>query len=155
MTSPTILEDRCKTGIPGLDEILSGGIPQGGCVLVAGGPGSGKTILSIQFLYDGAKNHGEKGLLVTFDESPDNIKKNMLKFGWNITELEREGKFRILDLSDFIYLTQEEFHKKAYGVNVPEFTIVGALSIIKENVEEMNAERVVVDSITPIYIRGG
>ena len=145
-------EDRCKTGVPGLDEILSGGLPQGGCILVAGGPGSGKTILSLQFLYDGATNHGETGLLVTFDESPDSIRKNMLKFGWDLAELEEKGKLRILDLSDFIYLTPEKFHKKAYGVNVPEFTIVGALSIIRENVEELKAERVVVDSVTSLSI---
>jgi KaiC/GvpD/RAD55 family RecA-like ATPase len=152
MTKSSSLDNRCKTGIPGLDDILSGGIPLGTCVLVAGGPGSGKTILSIQFLFEGAKNHGELGLLVTFEESPKSIRKNMLKFGWDLAKLEEDGKLRILDLSDFIYHTPEEFHKKSYGIDVAEFTVVGALGIIKNHVDELKASRVVVDSLTSLSI---
>jgi circadian clock protein KaiC len=149
--SPTD-EERCKSGVHGLDEILQGGIPRGGCVLLAGGPGSGKTILSSQFLFKGALEQGEPGLLVTFDESPESIRKNMLRFGWDLAGLEEENKLRILDLSNLIYLTPEEFQKTAYGVNVPEFTIIGAMNIIRENVKELGAERVVVDGVTSLSV---
>jgi KaiC/GvpD/RAD55 family RecA-like ATPase len=145
-------EERCKSGVQGLDEILQGGIPRGGCILLAGGPGSGKTILSSQFLFKGALEHGEPGLLVTFDESPESIRKNMLRFSWDLAGLEEENKLRILDLSNLIYLTPEEFQKTAYGVNVPEFTIIGAMNIIRENVEALGAERVVVDGVTSLSV---
>jgi KaiC/GvpD/RAD55 family RecA-like ATPase len=145
-------EGRCRSGVIGLDEILQGGIPRGGCVLVAGGPGSGKTIISTQFLLKGVQKFDEPGLLVTFDESPKSIRKNMSRFGWNLAELEEKNMFRILDLSNLIYLTPDEFQKTAYGVNVAEFTIVGAMQIIRDNVESLNANRVVVDGVTSLSI---
>ena len=143
---------RCKTGVPGLDEILYGGIPRNSCILLAGGPGSGKTILSSQFLYQGANMNDEPGLLVTFDESPDSIRKNMSTLGWDLTALEEKNKLRILDLSNLVYLTPEEFQKTAFGVQIPEFTILGAIDIIKENAAELNAKRIVVDGITSLSI---
>ena len=54
-----------RTGIDGLDELLGGGIPRGRCILVIGGPGTGKTILGAQFIYNGVKKYGEKGIIVT------------------------------------------------------------------------------------------
>lgn len=152
MATSTISEERCKSGILGLDEILEGGFPKASCILLAGGPGSGKTNMSVQFLFQGASVHSEPGLLVTFDESPDSIKKNMQKFGWDLSKLEKDEMLQILDLSDFIYLTPEQYHKRAFGMNVPEFTFVGALSLIKENVEKIKAKRVVIDSVTSLSI---
>lgn len=152
MTPQNKNEDRCKTGVPGLDEILNGGIPRNGCILLAGGPGSGKTILSTQYLYNGALHHNEPGLFVTFDESPDSIRKNALSFGWNLVGLEEKNMLRMLDLSNLIYLTPEEFQKTAYGVSVPEFTILGVMKIIQENIEDLNACRVVVDGVTSLSV---
>jgi len=145
-------DERCKSGVKGLDEILQGGIPRGGCILVAGGPGSGKTIFSTQFLLKGAQQFDEPGLLVTFDESPASIRKNMMRFGWDISELEEKNLFQILDLSNLIYLTPEEFQKTAYGVNVAEFTIVGAIQIIRDKAESLNTDRIVVDGVTSLSI---
>ena len=152
MSASKNVEGRCRSGITGLDEILQGGIPRGGCILVAGGPGSGKTILSTQFLLKGIQKFDEPGLLVTFDETPDSIRKNMLSFGWDLAELEETKKLKILDLSNLIYLTPEEFQKTAISVNVAEFTIVGAMQIIRDNVNAVNAKRVVVDGITSLSI---
>jgi KaiC/GvpD/RAD55 family RecA-like ATPase len=135
-----------------LDSILYGGIPNQSCILLTGGPGSGKTILSTQFLYHGITLYNEPALLVTFDETTSSLKKNMLKFGWDLTSLEKKNKLRILDLSSLIYLTPEEYQKTAYGLNVPEFTILSVLQIIKDNVMEINANRIVVDSITSLSI---
>lgn len=143
---------RCKSGVQGLDEIMYGGIPLKTCVLLAGGPGSGKTILSTQFLYQGITLYNEPAIMVTFDENTTSIKKNMLKFGWDLASLEKKNQLRILDLSSLIYLTPEEFQKTAYGVNIPEFTILSVLQIIKDNVLEIKAQRIIVDSITSLSI---
>jgi circadian clock protein KaiC len=79
------------TGIAGVDKTLGEqGIPRGHTGPVAGGPGSGKTTFAIQFLYTGATEHGEPGLYITLDEDPEEIKKNMSNFRWDLDELERE-----------------------------------------------------------------
>src|SRR2546427_415825 len=64
---PTV--DRTPTGIPGLDEILSGGFPRGRVILLVGGPGTGKTILTSQFLMNGIKIYGENGAFVSLDKT--------------------------------------------------------------------------------------
>lgn len=73
-----------KTGIPGFDDLIEhGGIPQGSNILVSGGPGTGKTIFCLQTLYNAARK-GHKCLYITFEESPEKLKKHMRQFGWKI-----------------------------------------------------------------------
>ena len=79
--------DRVKTGIPGLDELIEGGFPRGDTILVAGKAGTGKTILANQFLYNGAVMYEEPGVLVTLEESPIAIKRNMLRFNMDFEAL--------------------------------------------------------------------
>ncbi|MBW2119871.1 MAG: KaiC 1, partial [Deltaproteobacteria bacterium] len=61
--------EKCPTGIQGLDEITGGGLPRGRPTLVCGGPGCGKTLLSMEFIVHGAEQFKEKGVYVTFEES--------------------------------------------------------------------------------------
>ena len=68
-------------------------------VLVAGGPGSGKTTFAIQFLYIGITQHNEPGLYITLDEESEDIKKNMSHYGWDLDELEREKKLIFINVS--------------------------------------------------------
>ncbi|MGQ4872254.1 MAG: ATPase domain-containing protein, partial [Candidatus Thorarchaeota archaeon] len=91
--------ERVKTGIPGLDELIEGGFPKGDTILVAGKAGTGKSILATQFLYRGAVDYGEPGVLVTLEEPPRLIKRNMMRFGMDLEKLEREGMLAIVDLS--------------------------------------------------------
>lgn len=67
--------ERMKTGIKGLDKMLKGGIPFSNSVLLAGGPGTGKTSLAMEFLYRGAKD-GERGLFLSLEEKPERIVAN-------------------------------------------------------------------------------
>jgi len=89
---------RTPTGIYGLDPIIGGGFPKGSLILVAGNPGTGKTIFSAQFLYYGATEFGEKGIYVSFAESRNTFFSHMLDFGFDFEKLEREGKFKFLDM---------------------------------------------------------
>src|SRR3989344_3870884 len=71
-----------KTGIDGLDDLCGKGIPAGSNILIGGGPGCGKTILSLQLLLNAAKR-GEKCLYMSFEESEQRLRKHMKEFGWD------------------------------------------------------------------------
>ncbi len=86
-----------STGITGFDEMLGGGIQEGKVVLVCGGPGAGKTILTAQCMMQ-ALRRGEPCVFATLEEPLKNIKKNMLNFGWNLEEWEKKGQLKTLDL---------------------------------------------------------
>ena len=88
--------ERVKTSVPGLDEILNGGIPKRNVVLLSGGPGTGKSILSMQFLWGGLQL-GEPGVYVALEEHPVQVRVNMRNFGWDVKTYEQEGKFAIVD----------------------------------------------------------
>jgi len=78
--------ERVKTGVDGLDAMLSGGLVPARPYIISGPTGSGKTILATQFLFDGLKRN-EPCLLVTLDEPPIEVKSNMAMFGWNLDHL--------------------------------------------------------------------
>jgi len=88
--------ERIKTGIPGMDELLYGGIPKRNVVLLSGGPGTGKTIFSQQYVYYGL-TRGEPGVYVALEEHPVQIRKNMSVLGWDVREYEKQGLFAIVD----------------------------------------------------------
>src|SRR5438094_8468920 len=88
--------DLVTTGIKGLDEILFGGIPRGNVILVAGTAGSGKTTLGLEFVYRGAREFNEPGVIVLFEVSPSKIVRDAARFGWDLLELERQGKVKII-----------------------------------------------------------
>lgn len=74
--------DRAPTGIPGLDDVLHGGLPRGKTMLILGGPGSGKTVLGMAFLVNGVAHYEEPGLMVSFEESEASLRANVKSFGW-------------------------------------------------------------------------
>ena len=84
---------KAPTGIAGFDEITRGGLPRGRTTLLVGGAGSGKTILSLQFLIHGARYCAEPGIFVAFEEASKRIVSNAESFGWNITELQQKHLF--------------------------------------------------------------
>src|SRR5204862_4536798 len=102
---PTV--DRTPTGIPGLDEILSGGFPRGRVILLVGGPGTGKTILTSQFLMNGIKIYGENGAFVSLDETKAHYYREMALFGWKFEELEKGKKFAFINASPLRHMPGE------------------------------------------------
>ena len=88
--------DLVQTGVIGLDAILGGGIPRGNVILVEGQAGAGKTTLGLEFIYRGASEFNEPGLIVVFEVSPLKMMRDAAQFGWDLTELERQGKVKIV-----------------------------------------------------------
>ncbi len=86
-----------KTGITGLDEMLGGGVPEGKVILVCGGPGSGKTIMSLQCMVQ-ALGRGEPCVFATLEEPLSNIKATALTLGWDLDAWERKGLLRTMNL---------------------------------------------------------
>jgi len=80
---------RINTGINGLDELIEGGFPVKRSVLLSGACGTGKSIFSMQFIYEGALTYSEPGVFVTLDERPDLLRQDMLRFGWDIKKTRR------------------------------------------------------------------
>ena len=137
-----------NSGIPGLDEISGKGLSRHQCILLNGGPGSGKTTLAMQFLYKGALEYDEPGIFVSLCENPDDIRKNMSVFGWNVAKLERQNKLMIIDArpvthtEDGYIVPNEGLFK---GENIPFSHIANQ---ILQAVNEMGAKRLAIDSIT-------
>ena len=130
--------ERTKTGIPGLDELIGGGIPKGSNILLAGGAGTGKTIFATQYLYNGALQYGEPGVFVTLEGNIRDIAWNMESFQWNIKSMQDKGMFTIYRLGmDFIK-----------DKEMIEDRLEEQLKEIAKEVEEINAKRLVVDSTT-------
>lgn len=140
-----------KTGIEGFDKLVGGGLPSGKCVLLSGTPGTGKTIFSLQYLYNGAKEHGEKGLYVTFEESASNLKSQARAFGWDIDAMEKKGLLRLLSfpVNDLTEETAKEIIKYAKAEKVTRL-VIDSLSALAINVP---ATQVSLTSITHLYVQ--
>jgi len=125
--------ERVPTGIPGLDPLIEGGFPKDSLIIIAGPAGSGKTIFSCQFLYQGAVKYGEAGLYVSFTESRDSFFRNFAQLQFNLAKLEEEKKFRFINLS-----------------SVEEEGVTEILSTVMEEVRLNKVSRLVIDSFTAL-----
>jgi circadian clock protein KaiC len=117
--------------------LIEGGFLSGDVILLAGGTGSGKTIFSTQFIHNGATQHGEKGVYATFEEDAKALKRNMLRFGFDLERLEREGSIKVTDLEAL----------KGEGLSANIQFILSAL-------EEVDGKRLVIDSLTAFLAAG-
>jgi KaiC/GvpD/RAD55 family RecA-like ATPase len=156
-----MVDDLARTGIDGLDKVLGGGIPRGRYILLVGGPGTGKTTLSLQFLYNGAVEYGENGLYVTMQESPTHIRKDLLKFGLDFEILEDEDRLRIVDYSASTYLSSltrmigiasEEYSKAEKDEEIAS-KFDNLIKSIKEEAKTIDAKRIVLDPITGLVFQ--
>jgi circadian clock protein KaiC len=146
-----IIVDYVRTGIPGADEILAKeGIPRGHSILIAGGPGSGKTTFAMQFLYKGATEFDEPGVYVSLDENPDDVRRNMSKFGWDFESLEQRRQIRFVNVSPVRVASTET---GLVQLGMKEFKLVKLLEAIKRAVDEIDAKRVVVDPVTMFMLQ--
>ncbi|MHA1582197.1 MAG: KaiC domain-containing protein [Candidatus Baldrarchaeia archaeon] len=140
---------RVKTGIPGMDEILNGGFPKRNVVLLAGGPGTGKTIFGMQYLWAGISQYDEPGIYVALEEHPVQVRINMEQFGWDVRQYEENGKFAIVD--GFTAGIGEAAKREKHVVRAPD-DVQALVDVIRAAIRDIGAERVVVDSVTTLYL---
>jgi circadian clock protein KaiC len=124
--------NRVKTGIKGLDEMLSGGFLVETANLVEGAPGTGKTTLGMQFIYNGITQFNEPGLIMTFEEFPQQYYRDAETLGWNFRGLEQSDKLRVI-------MTSPEVGKA-------DMESVGGR--IEAMAREIGARRILIDSLS-------
>ena len=133
---------KVETGIPGFDLVANGGLPRGRTTLLAGSAGSAKTVFAAQYLAEGIRRWNQPGVFVTFEEKPEDIRRNMLGLGWNIAPWEDEGLWTFVDgtpdPSDDVALTGG-------------YDFGGLLARIEHAVKSIGAERVVMDSLGAVF----
>lgn len=127
---------RVPTGIEGFDKIVSGGFVKNSVVLLMGGAGSGKTIFSIQFLYNGITKFRENGIYISFNESKEDIYRHASLFDFDFYKLEKEKKLGFIKYEPH---EVENILKEGGGT-------------IKDLIDEINAKRLVIDSLTSYRI---
>jgi KaiC/GvpD/RAD55 family RecA-like ATPase len=150
------LSDSVPTGVPGLDELISGGFPRGRIVLVIGGPGTGKTILASQFLYSGISEHQENGILVSLDESKNHFLSEMKKFGWDFAKAEEEGKFAYLDatrLSRVAILKEKMLKEETSSLRGKQLQIDRLIEELQYKIKLIGAKRIVLDTLASLFYR--
>jgi len=121
---------RIPTGINGLDKVLKGGLRKNSSILITGSPGTGKTLMALQFIYYGAKNHNENGIFITTEESIEDLRNFGKNLGMNIEQMEKKGK---------IFLFEKSLETLKGGI----VSIKGLLDVIKKK----HIKRVALDSL--------
>lgn len=128
---------KTPTHIPGFDEIARGGLPSFRSTLVSGTAGSGKTIFAAQFLANGILYENENAVFVTFEETPENITRNMRSFGWDIQEWEDNGQWVFVDASPLYETVKGGLH----------YDLGGLITRIEHAIRKVGAKRVSIDSL--------
>ncbi|VVB69736.1 Circadian clock protein kinase KaiC [uncultured archaeon] len=124
---------RVPSGVPGFDELCEGGFPEYSSILLAGGPGTGKSIFCLEYLYNGAKLYNQPGLYITLEEGAHNLWWNMQRFKWDLMPLERNNMLKIFKFEPDMSL------KDSFGTQTTR---------IIEKAKDMGAKRLVIDSST-------
>ena len=133
--------EKVATGIEGLEHISLGGLPEERTTLVVGSSGSGKTIFALEVLYRGIAQFDRPGVFVTFEERPADIIRNVKTFGWNIDELETQGKLKFVDASP------EPTEVEVVG----PYDLSGLLAQVEHAIKRTGAKFVVMDSIGSLF----
>jgi circadian clock protein KaiC len=132
---------KAPTGIQGLDEITEGGLPQGRTTIVCGGPGCGKTMLGIEFLVRGALEFNEPGVLMAFEETPEDIASNVASLGFDIEDLAAKKKLFL----DYISVEPSEIEETG------EYDLEALFIRLQNAVETIGAKRVMFDTVEALF----
>jgi circadian clock protein KaiC len=133
--------EKAATGISGFDEITLGGAPRGRPTLLCGGPGAGKTLMATQFLVNGALEYGEPGVFVGFEETSEDLAKNVVSLGFDLGGLQRK-KLLVVDHVAVDRLEIEE---------TGDYDLEGLFVRVGHAIDSIGAKRVVLDTIEVLF----
>jgi len=132
---------KTPTGITGLDEITNGGLPKGRPTLICGGPGSGKTVFSIEFIVKGAMEFNEPGVFVAFEEKSEELAVNVASLGFDLNELIADKKIKI----DHVQIYKSEIEETG------EYDLDGLFIRLGYAIDSIGAKRIVLDTIENLF----
>jgi circadian clock protein KaiC len=132
---------KVKTGITGLDEITTGGLPEGRPTLICGGPGCGKTLMALEFIVNGVTQFNEPGVFIAFEEKAEELAENVASLGFDLDKLQKEKKLRI----DYVHIDKTEIAETG------EYDLDGLFIRLSHAVESIGAKRIVLDTIENIF----
>ena len=132
---------KCPTGIKGFDEITEGGLPKNRISLICGSTGSGKTLFGIDFLINGVINYNEPGIFMSFEETEDELYKNVASLNLDLQGLVSQKKI----LLDYVLLERRDIQEKG------EFNLEGLFVRLELAIDSIGAKRVVIDSIDSLF----
>jgi circadian clock protein KaiC len=133
--------EKTPTGIVGFDEITNGGLPKGRPAIVCGGPGCGKTMFAIEFLVRGAQQFNEPGVLMTFEETSEEMAKNVASLGFDLKDLVAQKKLAV----DYLRIEPSEIQETG------EYDLEGLFVRLQHAVDSTGAKRVVLDTLEAVF----
>ena len=142
--NPSVKPDqlqKCPTGIKGFDEITQGGLPKNRITLISGGTGSGKTLLGIDFLVNGVLQYKERGVFMSFEETEDEIYKDVASLNVDLRSLVLKKEIRF----EHVLLERLDIHEKG------EFNLEGLFIRLELAIDSIGSKRVVLDSIESLF----
>jgi len=129
------------TGIRGFDEITRGGLPQGRPTLVCGSAGAGKTLFAMEFLVQGAMHHDQPGVFMSFEETGEELTKNVASLGFDLKQLIAEKKL----LLDYVFIERSEIEETG------EYDLEGLFLRLGYAIDTIGAKRVVLDTLEALF----
>ena len=132
---------KAPTGIKGLDEISGGGLPRARTTIVCGGPGCGKTMLGMEFLVRGAREFDEPGVLVAFEETPQDMARNVTSLGFDLQDLVDRRKLFL----DYVYIEPSEIQETG------DYDLEGLFIRLKHAVDTVGAKRICLDTLEALF----
>ncbi|HEX3556038.1 MAG TPA: circadian clock protein KaiC [Thermoanaerobaculia bacterium] len=132
---------KAPTGIPGLDEITGGGLPQGRPTLICGSAGCGKTLMAMEFLVRGATEYGEPGVLMSFEEGTEELIQNVRSLGFDLDDLIARNLFAI----DYVQVERSEIEETG------EYDLDGLFIRLGYAIDSIGAKRVVLDTLEALF----
>jgi circadian clock protein KaiC len=133
--------EKCPTGVRGLDEITAGGLPRGRSTLICGGAGSGKTLLAMEFIIHGIRDFGEPGVFMAFEETAEELTKNVASLGFDLDYLIRQKKLAV----DYVRIERSEIEETG------EYDLEGLFVRLDAMIREVGAKRVAIDTIEALF----
>ena len=130
-----------RTGIPGFDEITSGGVPAGRPTLVCGSAGAGKTLFAMEFLVRGAMLYDEPGVFMSFEETDEELARNVASLGFDLKQLAAEKKL----LLDYVFIERSEIEETG------EYDLEGLFLRLGYAIDTIGATRVVLDTLEALF----
>jgi circadian clock protein KaiC len=132
---------KAPTGIQGLDEISGGGLPRGRTTIVCGGPGCGKSMLGMEFLIHGALDFDEPGVLVAFEETPQEMASNVASLGFDLKHLVENKKLFL----DYVYVEPSEIQETG------EYDLEALFIRLQHAVDTVGAKRICLDTLEALF----